>query len=90
MLTIHVWPRWLKAFLLAHDLYKSPPPPLQKQGNPTNRSFSGGGWLGVRRPGSRGGGQMTPFEDGTPFSSGSIALAALSARAKLLNSPSQT
>ena len=24
MLTIHVWPRWLKAFLLAHDLYKSP------------------------------------------------------------------
>ena len=24
MLTIHVWPRWLKAFLLAHPLYKSP------------------------------------------------------------------
>ena len=24
MLTIHVWPKWLKAFLLAHDLYKSP------------------------------------------------------------------
>ena len=26
MLTIHVWPRWLKAFLLAHPLYKSPKP----------------------------------------------------------------
>ena len=25
MLTIHVLPKWLKAFLLAHPLYKSPP-----------------------------------------------------------------
>ena len=25
MLTIHVWPRWLKEFLLTHPLYKSPP-----------------------------------------------------------------
>ena len=24
MLTIHVWPRWLKDFLLTHPLYKSP------------------------------------------------------------------
>ena len=24
MLTIHVWPRWLKEFLLTHPLYKSP------------------------------------------------------------------
>ena len=24
MLTIHVWPRWLKNFLLTHPLYKSP------------------------------------------------------------------
>ena len=33
---------------------------------------------------------MTPFEDGTPFSSGSIALARRNARAKLLKSPSHT
>lgn len=25
MLTIHVWPKRLKEFLLAHPLYKSPP-----------------------------------------------------------------
>ena len=25
MLTIHVWPKWLKEFLLTHPLYKSPP-----------------------------------------------------------------
>ena len=25
MLTIHVWPKWLKRFLLTHPLYKSPP-----------------------------------------------------------------
>ena len=24
MLTIHVWPRWVKEFLLTHPLYKSP------------------------------------------------------------------
>ena len=24
MLTIHVWPKWLKEFLLTHSLYKSP------------------------------------------------------------------
>ena len=24
MLTIHVWPKWLKEFLLTHPLYKSP------------------------------------------------------------------
>ena len=24
MLTIHVWPKWLKRFLLTHPLYKSP------------------------------------------------------------------
>ena len=24
MLTIHVWPKWLKSFLLTHPLYKSP------------------------------------------------------------------
>ena len=24
MLTIHVWPKWLKDFLLTHPLYKSP------------------------------------------------------------------
>ena len=24
MLTIHVWPKWLKRFLLTHSLYKSP------------------------------------------------------------------
>lgn len=26
MLTIHVWPKRLKEFLLTHPLYKSPPP----------------------------------------------------------------
>ena len=25
MLTIHVWPKWVKEFLLTHPLYKSPP-----------------------------------------------------------------
>ena len=34
--------------------------------------------------------QMTPFEDGTPRSFGSIAFAWRSARAKLLKNPSQT
>ena len=24
MLTIHVWPKWVKEFLLTHPLYKSP------------------------------------------------------------------
>ncbi len=28
MLTIHVWPRRLKEFLLTHPLYKSPPSTL--------------------------------------------------------------
>ena len=28
MLTIHVWPKWLKEFLLTHPLYKSPCPRL--------------------------------------------------------------
>ena len=30
MLTIHVWPKWLKEFLLTHPLYKSPRLPIGK------------------------------------------------------------
>ena len=31
MLTIHVWPKRLKAFLLTHPLYKSPLSPIKPQ-----------------------------------------------------------
>lgn len=34
MLTIHVWPKRLKEFLLAHPLYKSPNQYLPRYGKP--------------------------------------------------------
>ena len=34
MLTIHVWPRWVKEFLLTHPLYKSPPQAARPESAP--------------------------------------------------------
>ena len=34
MLTIHVWPKRLKEFLLTHPLYKSPPLPKNQVDDP--------------------------------------------------------
>ena len=62
MLTIHVWPKWLKEFLLTHPLYKSPKktsslPELknilfQKRWVPTARP-SAAAWFGLWKPKER-------------------------------------
>ena len=39
MLTIHVWPKRLKAFLLTHPLYKSPDRQDPRPGPATRRDY---------------------------------------------------